>query len=89
MLSPVVGFPSPSERTGVKGGDLCLNWISSAVCMRNPPPSRTPYDNEDLRVNTRAVLASRTAVCGRAGLATFAGMIGMVPPLTSKHYLAC
>ena len=49
-------------------------------------PFSTTYDEEDLQVNTRAVLAARTAGHGRAGLTVFAGMMGMEPPLSHTHY---
>ncbi len=45
-----------------------------------------PYKEEDLQVNTRAVLAARTAGKGRTGLSHFAGMMGMLPPLSQSHY---
>jgi hypothetical protein len=45
-----------------------------------------PYKDEDLQVNTRAVLAARTAGKGRTGLSHFAGVMGMLPPLHSSHY---
>lgn len=57
--------------------------ISCSVCGKSSS-IQDPYDNNDLQVNTRAVLASSGH--GLAGLAEFAGMMGMVPPLTSKHY---
>ena len=43
-----------------------------------------PYSNDDLQVNTRAILAARIGR-GRNGLATFAGTMGMPPPLTRPH----
>ena len=45
-----------------------------------------PYRAEDVVVNSRAHLAMRTIGKGRAGLATFSGIIGVAPPITSKHY---
>ena len=42
-----------------------------------------PYCEDDLEVNHRSVLASRVMGKGRSGLATFAGMMGMLPPLTT------
>ena len=59
--------------------------IFCSVCVKSFS-IQDPYDSEDLQVNARAVLATRTAVCGRAGLAAFTGMVEMVLPLTSKHY---
>ena len=45
-----------------------------------------PYREEDLQVNTRAVVAARSAGKGRTGLCHFAGMMGMLPPLHQSHY---
>ena len=45
-----------------------------------------PYHAEDVVVNSRAHLAMRTIEKGRAGLATSSGMMGIAPPITSKHY---
>ena len=45
-----------------------------------------PYRPEDVVVNSRAHLAMRIIGKGRAGLATFSGMMGIAPPITSKYY---
>lgn len=44
-----------------------------------------PYSPEDLKVNTRSVVAARTISKGRNGLATFVGIMGMPPPLARAH----
>ena len=45
-----------------------------------------PYCEDDLEVNRRSVLALRVMGKGRSGLATFAGVMGMLPPLTQTHH---
>lgn len=45
-----------------------------------------PYCEEDLEVNSRSVLAMRLTGQGRAGLATFAGVMGMPPPVSASNF---
>lgn len=45
-----------------------------------------PHSEDDLQVNSRSVLAGRVMGKGRAGVATYHGMMGMLPPVTQQHY---
>ena len=58
--------------------------ICCTVCGKKSSVT-DPYPAEDVVVNNRAHLAIRTIWKGRAGLATFSGMMGIAPPITSKH----
>ena len=60
--------------------------ISCTVCGKSSAIT-DPYQEEDQEVNTRSFLAVMMTGQGRAGLATFAGMMGMLPPLHSSNYL--
>ena len=44
------------------------------------------HESLQREMNTRAVVAARTAGKGRTGLCHFAGMMGMLPPLHQSHY---
>ena len=66
------------------------DWVSKisiccTVCGKKSSVT-DPYRAEDVVVNSRAHLAMRTIGKARAGLATFSGMMGIAPPITSKHY---
>ena len=52
---------------------ICCSVCGKSACITDP------YNDGDLDVN-RSVLAMRTIGKGRAGLATFSGMMGMKPP---------
>ena len=45
-----------------------------------------PYCEEDLEENSRSVLAMRAIGQGRAGLATFTGLMGMHPPVSASNF---
>ena len=45
-----------------------------------------PYQKRDLETNTNFVLAMRAVGKGRAGLKTFCGMMGMLPPVSQRPY---
>ena len=62
--------------------------IFCSVCWKMSTITN-PYCDEDRQVNTRAVLAARMAGYGRSGLADFAGVMGMVPPVTSHPFTHC
>ena len=45
-----------------------------------------PYCEEDLAVNSRSILGMRVIGKGRASLESFAGIMGMLPPLSKPHF---
>ena len=45
-----------------------------------------PYQKRDLETNTKYVLVMRAIGKGRAGLETFCGMMGMLPPVSQRVY---
>ena len=47
-----------------------------------------PYSEADLEVNKRSIVAARAIGRGRSGLATFTGLMGMLPPISYPHYMA-
>ena len=73
-----------SEDRRSRRGFVVKMAICCTVCGKSSK-IMDPYSEEDLQVNTRSVLAARTIGKGRNGLATFAGMMGMPPPLTRSH----
>ena len=57
---------------------ICCSVCGKLACITDP------YNDDNLDVNRRSVLAMRTIGKGRAGLATFSGMMVMKP----SHYQA-
>ena len=79
--SPLTVTEDRSSRRGlVVKISICCNTCGKKSSLTDP------YNDEDLEVNRRSVLAARTIGKGRSGLATFTGMMGMVPPTTQTHY---
>ena len=46
------------------------------------------YSENDLEIKKRSVVAAKAIGRGRSGLATFTGLIGMLPPISYPHYMA-
>lgn len=74
-----------TEDRKARRGFVSKVMIACSVCGKTSAIT-DPYQEEDQKVNTRAILAARTAGQGRAGLATFTGMMGMLPPLHPSNY---
>ena len=75
----------------VRENRSCLSGLVSKISIcctvcRKKSSVTDPYCAEDVVVNSRTNLAMRTTGKGRAGLATFSGMMGKAPPITFKHY---
>ena len=94
LLSAVSAFSccgSPltiTEKRAQRRGCVTKLMICCSVCGKTSD-LLNPYRSEDLELNTRSVLAARMAGLGRAGLANFSGMMGMLPPLAPSHYMTC
>lgn len=76
---------SVSENRSSRRGLVVKIAICCSVCGKKSVLT-DPYSDEDLEVNQRSVLAARAIGKGRQGLATFTGMMGMLPPVASQHY---
>ena len=59
---------------------ICCSVCGKSACITDP------YNDDDLDVNRRLVLAMRTIGKDRAGLATFSEIMGMKPPITKPCY---
>ena len=75
-----------SEDRKARRGFVSKLMISCTVCGKSSAIT-DPYQEEDQEVNTRSFLAARMTGQGRARLVTFAGMMGMLPPLHNSNYL--
>lgn len=79
--SPLTVTVEPSSRRGlVTQVAICCSICGTYALVADP------YDEDDLEMNSRSVLASRSIGKGRAGLATFCGMMGMPPPISGSNY---
>ena len=79
--SPLTVTVEPSSRRGlVTQVAICCNICGTYALVTDP------YDDDDLEMNGRSVLAMRSIGRGRAGLATFCGMMGMPPPISDSNY---
>jgi hypothetical protein len=73
------------ENRSTRKGLVTKISICCSVCGKQSLLT-DPYNEEDLKVNTRSVLAARVIGRGRGGLAAFTGFMGMLPPITSNHF---
>ena len=78
--SPITVVEDRSTRKG-----LVLKIAFRCTVCNKQSLITDPYSEEDLEVNDRALLAMRTVGHGRAGLATFTGMMGMLPPMSASN----
>ena len=76
---------SVTEDRTSRRGFVVKMAICCTVCGKKSKIT-DPYCEDDLEVNSRSVLASRVMGKGRSGLATFACVMGMLPPLTQTHH---
>ena len=79
--SPLTVTVEPSSRRDlVTQVAICCSVCGTYALVTDP------YDEDDLEMNGRSVLVMRSIGRGRAGLATFCGMMGMPPPISDSNY---
>ena len=59
--------------------------ICCSVCGKSSAIT-DPYQKRDMETDIKSVLAMRAIGKGRAGLETFCGMMGMLPPVSQRAY---
>lgn len=72
-----------TEDRSRRRGFVCKLEICCSVCGKSSNITN-PYNTE---VNSRSVLAARAIGKGRADLATFAGMMGIPPPVANINFV--
>ena len=79
--SPLVVVEDRNLRRGV----VSKLSICCSVCGKSSA-IKDSYQKRDLETNTKSVLAMTVIGKGRAGLETFCGMMGMLPPVSQRAY---
>ena len=79
--SPLAVVEDRNQRRGL----VSKLSICCSVCGKSSAIT-DPYQKRDLETNTNSVLAMRAIGKGRAGLETFCGMMGMLPPVSQRAY---
>ena len=74
-----------SLKTGIRGGGQSPNSTCCSVCGKSSAIT-DPYQKRDLETSTKSVLVMELQGKGRAGLETFCGMMGMLPPVSQRAY---